>query len=62
MWDNFFSRFKVTNLPRKYPLEQAVMTLKQGQLDLSAYFTKKKTLWEPLANTRSHTVKKCDCD
>ncbi|KAG7556653.1 Retrotransposon Copia-like N-terminal [Arabidopsis suecica] len=62
MWNDLFTRFKVNNLPRKYQLEQAVMTLKQGDLDLSAYFTKKKTLWEQLSNTRSRTVKKCDCD
>ena len=57
-----FTRFKVNNLPRRYQLEQAVMTLQQGKLDLSTYFTKKKTLWEQLANTKSRSVKKCDCD
>ena len=62
MWDDFFRRFKVNNLPRKYQLEQAVMTLKQGDSDLSTYFTKKKTLWEQLANTKSSLVKKCNCD
>ncbi|KAF8088092.1 hypothetical protein N665_0554s0022 [Sinapis alba] len=62
MWDDLFRRFKVNNLPRKYQLEQAVMTLKQGELDLSTYFTKKKILWEQLANTKSSVVKKCDCD
>ncbi|XP_010436806.1 PREDICTED: uncharacterized protein LOC104720623 [Camelina sativa] len=62
MWDDLFTRFKVNNLPRRYQLEQAVMTLRQGQLDLSSYFTKKKTLWEQLANTKSRNVKKCDCD
>ncbi|XP_024013337.1 uncharacterized protein LOC112087621 [Eutrema salsugineum] len=62
MWDDLFVRFKVNNLPRKYQLEQAVMTLKQGSLDLSAYYTKKKTLWEQLSNTRNRIVKKCDCD
>lgn len=46
----------------KYQLEQAVMSLKQGQLDLSTYFTQKKTLWEKLANTKSSKVKKCNCD
>ncbi|XP_010513384.1 PREDICTED: uncharacterized protein LOC104789374 [Camelina sativa] len=62
MWNDLFTRFKVNNLPRRYQLEQAVMTLRQGQLDLSSYFTKKKTLWEQLANTKSRTVKRCDCD
>ena len=62
MWDDLFTTFKVNNLPRKYQLEQAVMTLKQGDLDLLTYFTKKKTLWEQLSNTKTRTVKKCDCD
>lgn len=62
MWDDLFQRFKVCNLAQKYQLEQAVMTLKQGDLDLSTYFTKKKTLWEQLGNTKSSTVKRCDCD
>ncbi|XP_019095141.1 PREDICTED: uncharacterized protein LOC109130224 [Camelina sativa] len=62
MWKNLFTRVKENNLPRRYQLEQVVMTLRQGQLDLSSYFTKKKTLWEQLANTKSRTVKRCDCD
>lgn len=62
MWDDLFRRFKVNNLPRKYQLEQAVISLKQGNSDLSTYFTKKKTLWEQLANTRSPLIKKCDCE
>ncbi|XP_013639287.1 PREDICTED: uncharacterized protein LOC106344458 [Brassica oleracea var. oleracea] len=62
MWEDLFRRFKVNNLPRRYQLEQAVMSLKQGRLDLSTYFTKKKTLWEQLANTKSTLVKKCDCE
>lgn len=62
MWNDLFTRFKANNLPRKYQIEQAVMTLKQGDLDLSTYFTKKKTLWVQLANTKSRVVKKCDCE
>ncbi|XP_019092140.1 PREDICTED: uncharacterized protein LOC109129045 [Camelina sativa] len=62
MWNDLFLRFRVSNLPRKYQLEQAISTLKQGNLDLSAYYTKKKTLWEQLANTKLTTVKRCNCD
>ncbi|XP_023643898.1 uncharacterized protein LOC111832027 [Capsella rubella] len=62
MWNDLFLRFRVNNLPRKYQLEQAISSLKQGNLALSAYYTKKKTLWEQLANTRLTTVKKCNCD
>ncbi|XP_019082703.1 PREDICTED: uncharacterized protein LOC109125498 [Camelina sativa] len=38
------------------------MTLRQSQLDLPSYFTKKKILWEQLANNKSRNVKKCECD
>lgn len=61
MRDDLFRRFKVCNLPQKYQLEQAVMNLKHDQLDLSTHYTKKKTLWEQLVNTKSSLVKKCDC-
>ncbi|XP_024009606.1 uncharacterized protein LOC112084603 [Eutrema salsugineum] len=62
MWNDLFLRFRMSNLPRKYQLEQAIYILKQGSLDLSTYYTKKKTLWEQLANTKSHSAKKCNCD
>ncbi|KAG7590495.1 Retrotransposon Copia-like N-terminal [Arabidopsis suecica] len=62
MWNDLYLRFRVSNLPRKYQLEQSITTLRQGTLDLATYYTKKKTLWEQLANTRSLTVKRCDCD
>ncbi|XP_013658598.1 uncharacterized protein LOC106363398 [Brassica napus] len=62
MWNDLYSRFRVSNLPRKYRLEQATATLKQGSMDLSAYYTKKKTLWEQLSNTRITTARRCNCD
>lgn len=34
MWNDLYSRFRVSNLPRKYQLEQAIATLKQGSMDL----------------------------
>lgn len=62
MWNDLYLRFRVSNLPRKYQLEQSTMTLKQENLDLSTYYTKKKTLWVQLANTRTTAVKRCSCD
>lgn len=62
MWNDLYLRFRVSNLPRKYQLEQSTMTLKQENLDLSTYYTKKKTLWVQLANTRTTIVKRCSCD
>lgn len=62
LWNGLFLWFRVSNLPRKYQLEQSIYTLKQGSLDLSTYYTKKKTLWEQLANDKSHTAKRCNCD
>ncbi|XP_013594478.1 PREDICTED: uncharacterized protein LOC106302534 [Brassica oleracea var. oleracea] len=62
MWNDLNTRFRVSNLPRKYQLEQSIATLKQGNMDLSAYYTKKKTLWEQLSNTRITTARRCSCD
>ncbi|CAA7043466.1 unnamed protein product [Microthlaspi erraticum] len=62
MWNDLFLHFRVNNLPWKYQLEQAISCLQQGNLDLSTYYTKKKTLWEQLANAKSSIVKRCDCD
>ena len=58
----FTSVFRVSNLPRKYQLEQSIVTLKQGSMDLSAYYTKKKTFWEQLSNTKITTARRCNCD
>lgn len=33
MWNDLYSRFRVSNLPRKYQLEQSIETLKQGSMD-----------------------------
>lgn len=62
MWNDLYLHFRVSNLPWKYQLEQSIMTLKQENLDLSTYYTKKKTLWEQLANTKTTKVKRCNCD
>lgn len=29
MWNNFFTRFRVNNLPTKYQLEQSIANMKQ---------------------------------
>lgn len=34
MWNDLYSRFRVSNLPRKYQLEQAIATFKQGSMGL----------------------------
>lgn len=62
MWNDRYFRFRANNLLRKYQLEQSIMNLKQENLDLSTYYMKKKTLWEQWANTRTTTVKRCNCD
>ena len=62
MWNDLHTRFRVSNLPRKYQLEQSIATLKQGSMDLYAYYTKKKTLWEQLSNTKITAARRCNCD
>lgn len=54
-------RFHVSNLPRTYQLEQESLSLWQGSMELSTYFTKMKTLWLRLASTKSQKICKCEC-
>lgn len=44
MWNDMFLRFRVSNPPQKYQLEQSITTLKQVRLNLSTYYNNKKTL------------------
>ena len=43
-WLDLFKRFKVSNLPKVYQLEQEILTLHQGYMELSSYYTKMKQL------------------
>ncbi|KAG7584438.1 Ribonuclease H-like superfamily [Arabidopsis suecica] len=61
VWTDLMKRFHISNLPRKYQLEQDILTLRQGSLDLSTYYTKMKTLWQKLASTKSQKICKCNC-
>lgn len=61
IWIDLLKRFHISNLPRKYQLEQEILTLRQGSFDLSTYFTKMKTLWQRLASTKSQKICKCNC-
>jgi len=61
VWIDLIKRFHISNLPRKYQLEQDIRSLRQGALDLSTYYTKMKTLWQKLASTKSQKRCKCNC-
>ncbi|KAL1221269.1 hypothetical protein V5N11_032716 [Cardamine amara subsp. amara] len=56
IWTDLMKRFHVSNLPRKYQLEQDILTLRQGSMDLSTYYTKMKTLWQRLGSTKSQKI------
>lgn len=51
----------MSNLPRIYQLEQEILNLRQGSMELSTYYTKMKTLWQCLASTKSQKICTCSC-
>lgn len=61
IWTDLMKRFHVSNLPHTYQLEQEILSLRQGSMELSTYFTKMKTLWQRLASTKSQKICKFEC-
>lgn len=61
IWIDLKKRFHISNPPRKYQLEQEILAFRQGSLSLPTYYTKMKTLWQRLANTRTQKICKCNC-
>ncbi|XP_010419216.1 PREDICTED: uncharacterized protein LOC104704906 [Camelina sativa] len=53
IWEDLHRRFHKSNLPQIYNLEQEISSLRQGNMSLSEYYTKKVTLWERLACTKN---------
>ncbi|XLR04639.1 hypothetical protein S83_070837 [Arachis hypogaea] len=59
LWQDLEARFSQSNAPRIFELKKSLMTLTQGSLTVSQYFTKLKILWEEL-NTFKPLVA-CSC-
>lgn len=52
IWVDLKERFQQRNGPRIFQLKRELMNLTQGQMSVSVYFTKLKTIWEELSNYR----------
>lgn len=62
IWKDLMTRFRITNLPRSYHLTQQIWYLQQGSMDLSAYYTQLKILWDELDGADYvKTCQNCDC-
>ncbi|XP_074374746.1 uncharacterized protein LOC141715166 [Apium graveolens] len=59
IWDNFAIRFAQTNVPKLFNLRKELAYLSQGNLSISAYFTKFRSLHDDL--DAISTVPRCDC-
>ncbi|XP_052205378.1 uncharacterized protein LOC127810140 isoform X2 [Diospyros lotus] len=62
IWTDLKERFQQSSGPRIFQLRRELMNLSQGQLSVSAYFTKLKTIWEELSNFRPMcSCGRCSC-
>ncbi|XP_052203055.1 uncharacterized protein LOC127808520 [Diospyros lotus] len=62
IWNDLKDRFQQSNGPRIFQLRREMMNLNQGQLSVSAYFTRLKAVWDELNNFRPIcTCGKCSC-
>jgi hypothetical protein len=59
MWEDLKERFAQGNGPRIFEIQKAISSLTQDQCNVSAYFTKLKSLWDELNNYRSFPA--CSC-
>jgi hypothetical protein len=59
MWEDLKERFAQGNGPRVFEIHKAISSLTQDQCNVSAYFTKLKSLWDELNNYRSFPA--CSC-
>ncbi|XP_057730047.1 uncharacterized protein LOC130945332 [Arachis stenosperma] len=59
LWQDLEARFSQSNAPQIFKLKKSLMTLSQGSLTVSQYFTKLKIFWKEL-NTFKPLVA-CSC-
>lgn len=59
IWDDFAIRFAQTNVPKLFNLRKEIASLRQGNLSISAYFTKFRALNDELEALS--VVPRCDC-
>lgn len=65
IWRDLEDRFGYASMPQISSLEQQLVDLHQGQLSVSEFYTKLKTLWDSLDDLYhliTCTCEKCTCD
>ncbi|KAJ8748808.1 hypothetical protein K2173_011365 [Erythroxylum novogranatense] len=60
LWEELRERFGEANGPLLYQLEREISNLKQGNLTISAYYTKLNKLWDDLASLTP--IPTCICE
>ncbi|XP_042958069.1 uncharacterized protein LOC122293593 [Carya illinoinensis] len=59
IWTDLKERFSQKNGPQIFQIQKSISSLSQGQLTVSAYFTRLKALWDDLLNYKP--VPMCSC-
>ena len=59
IWTDLCDRFCQSNAPRIFQLKKQLIMLQQGALNINAYYTRFKILWEELKNFQPLPV--CHC-
>lgn len=60
LWNELKEKYSESNEPRVFQLQRSISSLNQGQLNVNAYFTKLKSLWDELMNLEPQPICKCD--
>ncbi|XP_047265098.1 uncharacterized protein LOC124897019 [Capsicum annuum] len=61
LWKELDNRYDQTNGAKLYQVQRELSELSQGTLDITAYYTKMKKLWEELNSLQTNTKCSCDC-
>lgn len=59
VWTDLRDRFHQSNAPRIFQLKKLLTGLKQSAMDVNAYYTKLRTLWNELKDFQPVSV--CNC-
>ncbi|KAL3357038.1 hypothetical protein AABB24_017622 [Solanum stoloniferum] len=61
LWKELEDRYEQTNGANLYQIQREINDLSQGSLDITAYYTKLKKLWEELSTLNVKTQCTCNC-
>ena len=61
LWKELEDRYDQTNGAKLYQIQREINDLSQGTLDITAYYTKMKKLWEELSTLHIKVQCSCNC-